>query len=122
MVCRMWPSRWVLGAGAMGRLIGSPGKFGPAGRIGGVVDSSAGTKPEYPPKALRNEETGVVTLQFLIGVDGRVVESKVDKSSGYRDLDIAARNALSLCKFKPGTVDGKPEQSWTKMQYVWKLE
>ena len=91
-------------------------------RVAAVVDSSACTKPEYPPKALRNEEVGVVTLQFLIGVDGRVVESKVDKSSGYRELDTAARNALSLCKFKPGTVDGKPEQSWTKMQYVWKLE
>ena len=91
-------------------------------RIAAVVDSRACTKPEYPPKALRNEETGTVTLQFLIGLDGRVVESKVEKSSGYRDLDIAARNALSLCKFKPGTVDGKPEQSWTKMQYVWKLE
>ena len=91
-------------------------------RIAAVVDSRACTKPEYPARSVRNEETGVVTLQFLIGLDGRVVESKVEASSGYRDLDVAARNALSLCKFKPGTVDGKPEQSWTKMQYVWKLE
>jgi len=91
-------------------------------RIPAVVDSRACSKPEYPPKSLRNEETGTVTLQFLIGLDGRVVESRVEKSSGYRDLDNAARNALSLCKFKPGTTDGKPEQSWTKMQYVWKLE
>jgi protein TonB len=91
-------------------------------KVAAVVDSRACTKPEYPAKSLRNEETGVVTLQFLIGIDGKVVESKVEKSSGFRDLDIAARNALSLCKFKPGTTDGKPEQSWTKMQYVWKLE
>jgi protein TonB len=91
-------------------------------RIPAVVDSRACSKPEYPAKSLRNEETGTVTLQFLIGLDGRVVESRVEKSSGYRDLDNAARNALSLCKFKPGTTDGKPEQSWTKMQYVWKLE
>lgn len=90
--------------------------------IPAVVDSRACSKPEYPAKSLRNEETGTVTLQFLIGLDGRVVESRVEKSSGYRDLDNAARNALSLCKFKPGTTDGKPEQSWTKMQYVWKLE
>ena len=87
-----------------------------------VVDSRNCEKPEYPRKSLRNEETGTVTLQFLIGLDGRVVESKIDKSSGSRDLDNAARAALSLCKFKPGTVDGKPQQSWTKMQYVWKLE
>lgn len=91
-------------------------------RVPAVVDSRACSKPEYPAKSLRNEETGTVTLQFLIGLDGRVVESKVEKTSGYRDLDNAARNALSLCKFVPGTVDGKPEQSWTRMQYVWKLE
>ena len=99
----------------------APAATGPV-RVAAVVDSRACSKPEYPPKALRNEETGTVTLQFLIGIDGRVVESKVDKSSGYRDLDNAAKNALSLCKFIPGTTDGKPEQSWTKMQYVWKLE
>lgn len=99
----------------------APAPAGPS-RVAAVVDSRNCTKPEYPPKSLRNEETGTVTLQFLIGLDGKVVESKVEKSSGYRDLDIAARNALSLCKFVPGTVDGKPEQSWTRMQYVWKLE
>ena len=87
-----------------------------------VVDARNCDKPEYPRKSLRNEETGTVTLQFLIGLDGRVVESRIDKSSGFKDLDNAARAGLSLCKFKPGTVDGKPQQSWTKMQYVWKLE
>lgn len=87
-----------------------------------VVDAKNCDKPEYPRKSLRNEETGIVTLQFLIGLDGRVVESKIEKSSGSKDLDNAARAGLSLCKFKPGTIDGKPQQSWTKMQYVWKLE
>jgi protein TonB len=91
-------------------------------RIAAVVDSRACEKPDYPPKSLRNEEQGTVTLEFLIGIDGRVVDSKIFKSSGFRDLDRAAIAGLSLCKFKPGTVDGKPEQSWTKMQYVWKLE
>ncbi len=91
-------------------------------RVAAVVDPSACTKPEYPRASLRAEETGVVTLAFLIGTDGRVVDSRVEKSSGFKSLDSAARAGLSLCKFKPGSVDGKPEQSWTKMQYVWKLE
>ena len=91
-------------------------------RVAAVVDASACQKPAYPPSSLRAEETGVVTLAFLIGTDGRVLESRVEKSSGYKELDKAARAGLSLCKFKPGSVDGKPEQSWTKMQYVWKLE
>jgi protein TonB len=79
-------------------------------------------KPEWPKSSLRNEETGTVTLEFLIGVDGRVVESRVLKSSGFRDLDKAAQNGLGKCPFKPAMVDGKPEQTWTKVQYVWTLE
>jgi protein TonB len=99
-----------------------PAHVSSSNRVAAVVDARACQKPQYPSKSLRNEEEGVVTLEFLIGIDGRVVEAKIQSSSGYKDLDNAARAALSLCKFKPGTVDGKPEQSWTKMQYVWKME
>lgn len=91
-------------------------------RVPAVVDAKACEKPEYPSRSLRNEEQGTVILAFLIGLDGRVVDSRIEKSSGSRDLDRAAIAGLSLCKFKPGTIDGKPEQFWTKMQYVWKLE
>ena len=91
-------------------------------RTPAVVDSRRCGKPTYPSASQRNEEQGTVTLAFLIGVDGTVLDAKVQKSSGYPELDRAARDGLSLCKFKPATVDGLPEQSWTKMQYVWKLE
>ena len=94
----------------------------PQVRVAAVVDPNACDKPEYPRSSLRAEEAGTVTLDFLIGVDGRVIDSKVSKTSGFKELDRAARAALSLCKFRPGAVDGKPEQSWTKIQYVWKLE
>jgi periplasmic protein TonB len=93
-----------------------------ASRTAAVVDPSGCAKPEYPPKSLRAEEQGTVVLQFLIGVDGRVADSRVERSSGFRALDNAARSALSLCKFKPGTVDGKPVESWTKIAYDWKIE
>ena len=86
-----------------------------------VVDFSTCDKPDYPRNSLRNEEQGTVRIQFLIGLDGRVADSKIEKSSGFRALDAAAKNALSLCKFKPGSVDGKPQQSWTAVDYVWKL-
>jgi protein TonB len=85
------------------------------------VDFTTCDKPDYPRNSLRNEEQGTTRLAFLIGLDGRVADSKVEKSSGFRALDAAAKNALSLCKFKPGTVDGKPQQSWTAVDYVWKL-
>jgi protein TonB len=94
----------------------------PPVHIAAVVDAKACAKPEYPKTALRNGDTGVVTLALLIGTDGRVAESKVEKSSGFRELDRAAQVGLGLCKFKPGTLDGAPYQSWTRMQYVWSLD
>jgi periplasmic protein TonB len=87
-----------------------------------VVNFDTCAKPEWPKASLRNEETGTVTLKFLIGVDGHVVQAELVKSSGFRDLDKAAMAGISKCKFKPGTTDGKPEQSWSQMQYVWTLE
>lgn len=86
-----------------------------------VVDFSTCAKPDYPRNALRNEEQGTVRLQFLIGLDGRVADAKIEKSSGFRTLDTAAKNALRLCKFKPATMNGIAQQSWTTVDYVWKL-
>ncbi len=78
-------------------------------------------KAEYPKASLMNEEQGDVTMAFLVASDGNVVESKVEKSSGYKNLDKAALKALSACKFKPGTKDGALAQTWTKVDYSWKL-
>jgi len=91
-------------------------------QVAAVVDASACARPEYPKNALRNGDAGTVMLAFLIGTDGRVVESRIEKSSGFRELDRAAQTGLSLCRFQPGTIDGVPQQSWTRMQYVWNLD
>jgi protein TonB len=61
-------------------------------------------------------------MTFHISRDGRLLERRIVKSSGHERLDIAAISALSLCPFKPQTIDGIPVDSWMKMQYVWKLE
>lgn len=91
-------------------------------RTAAIVDARACKRPGYPRNALRNGETGTVTLALLIGTEGKVVESKIEGSSGSRELDRAAQAGLSLCRFQPGTVDGVPQQSWTRMQYVWNLD
>ena len=87
-----------------------------------LADASACQKPSYPTAAARNGDTGTVTLALLVGTDGRVADSKIQKTSGYRDLDRAARNALSLCQFKAATTNGVPQQAWAQMNYVWTLE
>ena len=86
------------------------------------IDRSGCEAPKYPKAALINEESGTVTLGFLIGADGKVGESKVEKSSGSRSLDKAALTALALCKFKPGIKGGKPEAGWVRVDFTWKLE
>jgi protein TonB len=91
-------------------------------RTPAVVDARACPKPDYPPASLRANETGLVTLNFLIDVDGKVLESKVERSSGHRRLDEAARAGLGICKFRPATVDGRPERAWARIQYLWKID
>jgi protein TonB len=98
-----------------------PAPVAPA-RTPAVADARGCAKPPYPPASIRANETGVVTLNFLIDIDGRVLESKVERTSGHRRLDEAARAGLALCKFKPATMDGRPERAWARIQYDWKLE
>ena len=94
----------------------------PEERTPPVFNAKLCDEPPYPAASRRANETGVVRLRFLIGVDGKVLDSKIERSSGSRRLDEAARAGLSLCRFRPGMVNGRPEQSWGSIDYVWKLE
>jgi periplasmic protein TonB len=99
-----------------------PADPAPPVRTAAVVDAKGCEKPPYPAASLRANEVGIVQVSFLIDTDGTVLESKVERSSGYRRLDEAARSALTLCKFRPATVGGRPERSWARIDYVWKIE
>ncbi len=87
-----------------------------------LADASGCGTPEYPARAARNGESGTVTLALLVGTDGSVTGSRVQKSSGSRDLDRAAVAGLSLCKFKPATKNGVAEEAWAQIAYVWTLQ
>ena len=100
----------------------TPAPPAPPVQTAAVISASSCEKPEYPSASKRLEEEGTVQLKFLVGADGKVIESAVEKSSGFRRLDEAARAGLSKCQFKPATVDGKPQQSWASMKYTWRLE
>lgn len=78
--------------------------------------------PQYPEAAENMGQTGTSVVQFLIGANGSVVQSRVASSSGHTSLDDAALAALSQCKFRPATgADGKPQEAWTSISYVWTL-
>ena len=85
-----------------------------------VADARDCPTPAYPERSYRNGETGTVLLSLLVGNDGRVIDSKVQKSSGYPELDKATKKAVAQCKFKPA--EGQTEPVWTKMLYAWSLD
>lgn len=87
-----------------------------------LADASGCVKPNYPAASARNGDAGTVTLALLVGADGRVTSSRIQKSSGFRELDRAAVNALSQCQFKPATNNGVPEAGWGQIAYVWTLD
>ena len=87
-----------------------------------LADANGCAKPDYPMRAARNGESGTVTLALLVGADGRVQDSRIQSSSGSRDLDRAAVNALSLCRFQPAMNGGAAEAGWAQLAYVWTLE
>jgi len=117
------PTTATAGANAIAAVSTAPAAPAVPVRTAAVINAAASCqKPEYPSASRRNEEEGTVQLRFLIGPEGNVLESQVEKSSGFTRLDEAARSALSRCQFKPGTLNGKPEQSWASMKYTWRLE
>ena len=87
-----------------------------------VVDFSSCAKPVWPDGAIARKETGAVDLGFVVGADGKAKSSEVVKSSGFADLDEAARTGIEKCTFKAATQAGKPIESKMKMRYVWVLE
>ncbi|MBA5638561.1 TonB family protein [Duganella sp. LX20W] len=79
-------------------------------------------KPKYPEAARRREQQGTVTMKFLIGVDGSVLDAKIAQSSGFPLLDEAALAGVAKCPFEAAMVDGKPEQTWMQVKYAWTLQ
>jgi len=56
-------------------------------------------KPTYPEKARREGWEGVVVLKFWVTPEGAVKDIQLLRSSGYPELDNAAKSALSQWKF-----------------------
>lgn len=83
--------------------------------------ASCAHKPVYPAQAAANKVEGTTTLGFLVDTDGKVIQSRLYKSSGDASLDEAARSALSTCTFRPALLKGKPVPAWTSVQYMWTM-
>jgi len=65
--------------------------------------------PAYPLAALRSGEQGTVLLRVEVAADGRPTAVAVERSSGSRALDQAARQqVLRRWQFVPAMAEGQP--------------
>lgn len=64
--------------------------------------------PRYPRDARRLGEQGTVLLSVHVDSEGRPTRIDIERSSGSRRLDRAAREAVQQWRFRPVQVDGVP--------------
>lgn len=75
------------------------------------LEYASAPAPSYPPEALARALEGTVTLRVLVDVDGSPLSVEIERSSGHRKLDDAARRqVLRKWKFKPAIKDGQAIQ------------
>ncbi|NOY13887.1 MAG: energy transducer TonB [Deltaproteobacteria bacterium] len=67
--------------------------------------------PRYPEIDRRRGRQGTVELEVLVLADGRVGETRLVVSSGYKSLDRAAQKSVRHWHFKPATSAGIPVAS-----------
>jgi protein TonB len=64
------------------------------------------TTPTYPVAAKQASVSGMVTVEALIGVDGRVVRTSVLR--GPNSLRQIARDTVKSWRYEPTLLNGKP--------------
>lgn len=72
------------------------------------VRMTSGSPPRYPMESRRKREQGTVLLSLTLGVDGRVANISVARSSGFDRLDQAALSAVRKWRWAPLIQDGRP--------------
>lgn len=99
------------------------------GAAAAVADSSAtiayetATPPAYPVQALRSGIQGTVLLKVLVDPSGKPVQVLVERSSGARVLDDAARrHVLATWRFHPAIRDGRAIEAWAVVPVRFNLD
>jgi len=87
----------------------APAEPAPAASGDGVqLQYRTAPPPGYPIAALRAGEQGTVTLRVQVDADGKPAAVSIERSSGSRVLDNAARQqVLRHWRFVPAQVDGR---------------
>ncbi len=78
--------------------------------------------PRYPRQALRQRLEGTVTLRVLVDGQGWPKDVAVERSSGHRELDRAAREqVLAKWRFHPAQQQGRPVSAYALVPIAFSL-
>lgn len=78
-------------------------------------------KPKYPEKARVAEMEGQAIVEALVDIDGKVIDVRLVKKSGFNELDQAAMNAARCWTFSPAEQRGKPVRVWVNIPFNFRL-
>lgn len=76
--------------------------------------------PQYPPMARDNQIEGTVVVAILVNTDGKVMDTKVVKSSN-EIFNEPAQAAVKQWMFKPAIQNKKPIKFWYNVPIVFHL-
>ena len=93
----------AIGSGAAGVGVTQPVRVGGSVRAPTQISK---VQPAYPPDALAARVQGIVILEAVIGIDGRVMDAKVLRS--VPQLDQAAIDAVRQWVYTPTLLNGAP--------------
>lgn len=79
-------------------------------------------QPEYPKRALRMRQEGVVLLRVLLDDKGIKQDIKLHQASEYALLNQAALRAVSKWSFDPSIINGKAVKSWVEIPIEFKIQ
>ena len=86
------------------------------------IDRSYPTpQPAYPDSAQLNGEQGDVLVGVSVGASGKPRRLRIDRSSGYNDLDNAAAEAVAQWRFMPAVENGDTTSAWTTVKIHFEL-
>jgi protein TonB len=87
----------------------------------GAISLRKELQPPYPLGARQRGEEGTVVLETTVTAEGTPTRVSVISSSGFADLDHAARKALQRAGFHPATEDGRPVEARAHITIVFRL-
>lgn len=88
--------------------VGGTGEGTPTGEVLARPLYTINPPPPYPRLARKLGHEGVVQLEALISVAGRVDDLRIAASSGHESLDAAALEAVRSWRFSAGQRNGQP--------------